>query len=168
MKSNLIENPKMSRIFKEGKRVAFRDYLSKNYKWSFGTVIKKLENLCYSSRLENGKVWKQYVNQMRTIGDSVLKNKDNLSLNFNDDPGEIEETPSDDTTVNTLSPPEARERGGKEGGREKSQFLTIMKQKKMGIWRQMITMRLESQNLLKQKILILGDQFERGNLLNVS
>lgn len=83
-KSNLNESI-ITRSFSEGEKVACRDYLSKNCKWCFGTVIQRLGKLHYYISLENERVWKRHVNQMRKIGDKVFKNK-NQPLHDYEDP----------------------------------------------------------------------------------
>lgn len=50
--------------------MACRDHVNKNCKWRFGfSAIKKLGDLHYLIKLENGNTWKRHVNQMRTIRD---------------------------------------------------------------------------------------------------
>jgi len=53
------------RNFKVGDTIAVREYLNKKIKWCFGTVIKKVGKLHYIIKLENGKIWKRHINQLR-------------------------------------------------------------------------------------------------------
>lgn len=75
-KSNNKESETHVKFFKEGERVACREYLNKNCKWRFGTVIQRLGKLHYYIKLENGNVWKLHVNQMRTIGVKIVKDQE--------------------------------------------------------------------------------------------
>ncbi|XP_026668696.1 uncharacterized protein K02A2.6-like, partial [Ceratina calcarata] len=61
------------RTFKEGEKVAVRDYLNTN-KWQYGRVQRKLGNLIYLVQLDDLRVWKRHVDQIRSIGnDTPLK-----------------------------------------------------------------------------------------------
>lgn len=68
-----IKNMKITQ-FEVGESVAVREYLDKNIKWRFGKIIEKLGKLHYRIKLNDGKVWKRHVNQMRAVG-SVLTEK---------------------------------------------------------------------------------------------
>jgi len=54
--------------------VAVREYLDKNIKWHFGKIIEKLGKLHYRIKLNDGKVWKRHVNQMRAVGLALTEN----------------------------------------------------------------------------------------------
>lgn len=82
-KSNLNESA-ITRFFSEGNKVACRDYLNKNSKWLFGTVIQRLDKLHYYISLENGNIWKCHINQIRGIGDKVIKSKTHSFCNYED------------------------------------------------------------------------------------
>lgn len=51
-------------------RVAVRDYLSKE-KWQFGVVDKRMGNLHYDVKLDDGRQWKRHVDQMRKVGENI-------------------------------------------------------------------------------------------------
>lgn len=68
-KNNHVENSNY-RKFKEGERVAVRDYLNQN-KWQFGRIQKKLGNLIYLVQLDDSRVWKRHVDQIRAIGNNT-------------------------------------------------------------------------------------------------
>jgi len=55
-----------ARNFEIGDRIAAREYLNKDLKWRVGIVYKKLGKLHYLIKLENGKIWKRHVNQLRS------------------------------------------------------------------------------------------------------
>jgi len=54
-----------TRNFEIGDKIAAREYLNKELKWRFGSIHKKLGKLHYLIKLENGKIWKRHVNQLR-------------------------------------------------------------------------------------------------------
>lgn len=68
---NALENIVVLRNFREGERVAVREYLDKKTKWRFGYVIRKLGKLHYEVKLDNGKIWKRHVNQIKRIGNKI-------------------------------------------------------------------------------------------------
>lgn len=49
-------------------RVSARNYSRKGEKWKFGTVIKRLGQLHYLIKMDNGFIWKRHIDQTRTIG----------------------------------------------------------------------------------------------------
>lgn len=55
------------REFCEGDRVACRDYLHDD-KWEFGEIYKRLGKLHYTIRLDDNRIWKRHVDQIRLIG----------------------------------------------------------------------------------------------------
>lgn len=66
------------RKFNLGIRVAVRDYVTK-YKWMYGKIIEKLGTMHYLIRLDDNRVWKRHVNQIRKIGQNVCT--DNIVTN---------------------------------------------------------------------------------------
>lgn len=48
-------------------RVAARSYMSKK-KWEFGVVVRKLGKLNYEIQLDDGRIWKRHIDQIRQIG----------------------------------------------------------------------------------------------------
>ncbi|XP_045473436.1 uncharacterized protein K02A2.6-like [Harmonia axyridis] len=70
------------RVFREGERVMVREYLGFD-KWQFGTVRKKLGSLIYLIELDDSRVWKRHVDQMRSMGeDTPLKISNTPSNTF--------------------------------------------------------------------------------------
>ncbi|XP_062717120.1 uncharacterized protein K02A2.6-like [Aedes albopictus] len=51
----------------EGTRVAARDYLDKE-KWKYGHVAEKLGKLHYNIKLDDGRLWKRHIDQLREVG----------------------------------------------------------------------------------------------------
>lgn len=47
-----------------------RDYLGK-HKWALGRVKEKLGQLHYEVLLDDGRVWRRHVDQMRAIGENT-------------------------------------------------------------------------------------------------
>ncbi|XP_045483761.1 uncharacterized protein K02A2.6-like [Harmonia axyridis] len=69
-------------VFREGERVIVREYLGFD-KWQFGTVRKKLGSLIYLIELDDSRVWKRHVDQMRSMGeDTPLKISNTPSNTF--------------------------------------------------------------------------------------
>lgn len=54
-----------SRMFAVNDRVAARDFLGSS-KWKFGTVAERLGKLHYMVELDDGRIWKRHVDQMRS------------------------------------------------------------------------------------------------------
>lgn len=52
-------------------RVSARNY-NNRLKWVFGHIVKKLGNLHYLIRLDDGRVWKRHINQLRKIGNDAF------------------------------------------------------------------------------------------------
>ena len=71
-KEQIIEKSEANRNFKKGERVAVREYINKNGKWRFGNVVKKLGKLHYEIKLDDGKIWKRHVEQMKGIGNHCI------------------------------------------------------------------------------------------------
>lgn len=67
-KSHECNQPKPK--FNIADRVAVRDYLSKN-KWQFGRVIEKVGALHYQVQLDDGRIWKRHMEQIRKVGDNL-------------------------------------------------------------------------------------------------
>ncbi|XP_017469405.1 PREDICTED: uncharacterized protein LOC108361316 [Rhagoletis zephyria] len=61
--------------FKVCDRVAVRDYLT-IYKWQFGKITAVLGVLHYDIKLDDGRIWKRHVDQIRKIGEDL--NRDTL------------------------------------------------------------------------------------------
>jgi len=59
--------------FQIGDKIAAREYLNKESKWCFGIIHKKLGKLHYLVKLENGKIWKRHVDQLR-LSEQAIKN----------------------------------------------------------------------------------------------
>lgn len=53
------------RSFEENDRVAARDYLSASEKWRFGVVSEKIGRLHYLVKLDDGRIWKRHIDQLR-------------------------------------------------------------------------------------------------------
>nr|XP_029729204.1 uncharacterized protein LOC115266775 [Aedes albopictus] len=53
-----------------GARVAAREYIQDN-KWEFGVVQKRLGKLHYLILLDDNRVWKRHINQLRSIGQGI-------------------------------------------------------------------------------------------------
>lgn len=49
---------KISREFKEGEIVQYRNYYGNN-KWLFGNIANKIDKLHYSINIDDGRVWKK-------------------------------------------------------------------------------------------------------------
>lgn len=62
-----IENPEVEKTRKlvVGGRVLVRDYSNKNSKWQFGTIKERLGKLHYVIKLDDGRVWKRHIDQIR-------------------------------------------------------------------------------------------------------
>ncbi|XP_036318010.1 uncharacterized protein K02A2.6-like [Rhagoletis pomonella] len=68
----LRECLKYGRECEVGEKVAVRDYQSPE-KWRFGTITAILGNLHYNITLEDGRIWKRHVEQMRDVGENAVK-----------------------------------------------------------------------------------------------
>jgi len=62
-----IENEHVPTFFNVGKRVSCRNYVGKD-KWIFRNVIERIGKLLYKIKLDDGRIWKKHVNQIRAIG----------------------------------------------------------------------------------------------------
>lgn len=67
-KSHECNQPKPK--FDIADRVAVRDYLTKN-KWQFGRIIEKVGALHFQVQLDDGRVWKRHMEQIRKVGDNL-------------------------------------------------------------------------------------------------
>ncbi|XP_062540874.1 uncharacterized protein K02A2.6-like [Armigeres subalbatus] len=56
---------KKVRSFEENDRVAARDYLSHTEKWRFVVITEKMGKLHYMVELDDGRVWKRHIDQLR-------------------------------------------------------------------------------------------------------
>ncbi|XP_055714808.1 uncharacterized protein K02A2.6-like [Phlebotomus papatasi] len=93
---------KIHRSFKVNDRIAVRNYKEGEVKWKFGTIQEKLGKLHYDVRLDNGKLWRRHVDQLRKVGEEVGKDCPEVSeeeywnLNMNDHlTSEVEESKVD-------------------------------------------------------------------------
>ncbi|XP_011876481.1 PREDICTED: uncharacterized protein K02A2.6-like, partial [Vollenhovia emeryi] len=57
-------------VFEVGKRVSCRNYLG-HEKWCFGKVKERIGKLHYQIQLDDGRIWKRHINQMRAIGEKT-------------------------------------------------------------------------------------------------
>lgn len=71
----VINKPNVTRKLAVGDRVAVRDYLMKD-KWKFGMVTRTLGQLHYEVKLDDGRLWKRHIEQMRKIGDNTSSRED--------------------------------------------------------------------------------------------
>lgn len=77
-----------TRNFQIGDNIAAREYLNKKIKWRFGTVVRKLGKLHYLIKLENGKIWKRHINQLRSDkskNTEIVKAREELDVACNRD-----------------------------------------------------------------------------------
>lgn len=58
--------------------VSVRDYLTYGKKWQFGKIQEKLGKLHYLIKLNDGRIWKRHIDQIRVIGPDC---KDNVAAN---------------------------------------------------------------------------------------
>ncbi|XP_055614238.1 uncharacterized protein K02A2.6-like [Uranotaenia lowii] len=69
-------DPKASEIqgkireFTVGSRVSAREYLHEN-KWEFGYIKERIGKLHYSVYLDDGRVWRRHIDQLRSVGDGL-------------------------------------------------------------------------------------------------
>lgn len=71
-RANRAEN---GREFAVGTRVETRNY-TRDAKWEFGHIKQKLGNLIYVVELDDGRVWKRHLNQIREIGPNTPPKRD--------------------------------------------------------------------------------------------
>ncbi|XP_029156135.1 uncharacterized protein K02A2.6-like [Nylanderia fulva] len=83
------------------KRVACRNYIGREL-WKFGRIIEKLGKLHYKIKLDDDRIWKRHINQLRPIGDRSLKSDEDT------DYGPIEETLQDNKVQNEEADAELR------------------------------------------------------------
>lgn len=69
--------------FKEGERVSCRNYIGTD-KWMFGKVVERIGKLHYTVRIDDGRIWKRHVNQMRKIGDKTPPKSDHVIFDSSD------------------------------------------------------------------------------------
>lgn len=72
-KPNFIE--KKVRELEISNRVSSRDYCTKDVKWKFGNIVEKLGKLHYLIKLDDGRIWKRHINQIRLVGEDVGKSE---------------------------------------------------------------------------------------------
>lgn len=51
-----------------GTRVSVREYLHRDVKWRFGNVMNKVGDLHYDVKLDDGRIWRRHIDQIREIG----------------------------------------------------------------------------------------------------
>ncbi|XP_058817519.1 uncharacterized protein K02A2.6-like [Topomyia yanbarensis] len=88
-------DPKV-RTIPEGGRVAARDFLD-NEKWKYGRVLEKLGKLHYTVQLDDNRIWKRHIDQLRGVGPNLQNNRS---------PSEIPNLPNvprQSVTVTTVS-----------------------------------------------------------------
>ncbi|XP_055915493.1 uncharacterized protein K02A2.6-like [Eupeodes corollae] len=81
---NSIE-AKRGRSLEENDRVAVREYLDRGVKWRFGQIIRKLGLLHYLVRLDDNRIWKRHIDQIRQIGIDV-KNQQTYDVSREEHP----------------------------------------------------------------------------------
>ncbi|XP_058456730.1 uncharacterized protein K02A2.6-like [Malaya genurostris] len=59
------EGDKPVRSFSVNDRIAARDYTSLSEKWRFGVVVEKVGKLHYMVQLDDGRMWKRHIDQLR-------------------------------------------------------------------------------------------------------
>lgn len=75
-----IDNNYAPTIYEAGKRVSCRNYVGKA-KWIFGNILERIGKLHYKIKLDNGRIWKRHVNQIRAIGkDTPAKSTDYVTF----------------------------------------------------------------------------------------
>lgn len=66
-----------------GSRVSAREYLHEN-KWAFGVVKERLGKLHYLILLDDGRVWKRHIDQLRSVGNRVVDSSANETFSRGD------------------------------------------------------------------------------------
>lgn len=79
---NFIETTK---TFSVGEKVAVRDYLYKT-KWRFGVIDERLGELHYNVKLNDGRIWKRHVDQMRKVGEMLQESEQQENVNISNTP----------------------------------------------------------------------------------
>lgn len=72
---NTVKDPERqmtSKMFKVGEKVAVREYIGKE-KWKFGTIKEKRGDLHHTIVLEDGRIWRRHVDQMRRVGSELAE-----------------------------------------------------------------------------------------------
>lgn len=72
-----IEDDSKTRNYQVGQRVMCRNYIGE--KWEFGRVDRKLGKLHYLIRLDDGRLWKRHINQVRSVGEGIPNQAENNS-----------------------------------------------------------------------------------------
>lgn len=68
--------------FEINDKVLARNYRDSNLKWVCGTIIQKMGKLHYMIKLNDGRIWKRHVDQLRKAGEN---SNENLQDNTDDD-----------------------------------------------------------------------------------
>ncbi|KRT85166.1 hypothetical protein AMK59_2611, partial [Oryctes borbonicus] len=97
-------NGKRSSKIEVGDGVMVKDYRANKNKWSKATVIKKLGNVVFLVKLENGKVIKRHLNQISTIKVPLVNTPTEHSVNL---PIVLSQTTSDLTETRCQSDTES-------------------------------------------------------------
>jgi len=84
IKEGSISKEGETRIFQVGDKLAAREYLDKNIKWRFGTVLRRVGKLHYLVKLENGKIWKRHIDQLRSCAKVTCNSEPRLDLDIFD------------------------------------------------------------------------------------
>lgn len=95
---------KKFRSFKVGDRVSVREYIKVNRKWEFGSITKKLGKYHYLVKLDDGRIWKRHIDQMRTIGDNIKNSGKTRSYNWSyDGSQEQNDSGNEKSSENTIT-----------------------------------------------------------------
>jgi len=70
-------------LFREILKKAVREYLDKTVKWRFGYVFAKLGKLHYKVKLDDGRLWKRHIDQIRSTGTSPVRESHNCNPDYN-------------------------------------------------------------------------------------
>ncbi|KAL7739922.1 hypothetical protein ACLKA6_003398 [Drosophila palustris] len=80
---NNNEQNSLIKHFSAGERVAARNYLGKD-KWQFATVIAQQGDVHYQVRLDDQRIWKRHVDQLRRVGKLVSSSQQNHEMEVQD------------------------------------------------------------------------------------
>ncbi|XP_058456616.1 uncharacterized protein K02A2.6-like [Malaya genurostris] len=76
--TSTVESPHVNvKCLPEGTRVAARDYLDKD-KWKYGHITERLGKLHYHIQLDDGRVWKLHIDQLREVGENLQPKRSEL------------------------------------------------------------------------------------------
>lgn len=99
-------NTKLCKVreFQGGERVECRNYYGQT-KWVFGKIEKRIGLLHYMIRLDNGKCWKRYIDQIQKVGNVPQKRKDSEEI-WDYNPPEKTEAPVEHMNQNEVKQPQ--------------------------------------------------------------